>query len=287
MSLDARLKQGLSNLADPIDVDYELGLVRVTAVARQRERRNVMIAAFAGAAAAIALLAGGGKLADMVLGIEAPLPPAEERIEDDRGIDESRFDENGDGNRVVQDDDLRLDEALDQTDPAPIDGGRIDVAGRSNGSSAYVPPSNDSGDDPPPGHEEDDPPVSREPRTDTGEYQGYAVPVGGGQSACDQEGAQQSGPGCVIFQTEPGERTVEISIEDDAGGTVAAWVQIDRDGDGGVDGEWTAICDESTRPISIPTSGDAVVYVEINGGACTDGTDSNPVAGTVTAVFAT
>ena len=287
MSLDARLKQGLSNLADPIDVDYELGLVRVTAVARQRERRNVMIAAFAGAAAAIALLAGGGKLADMVLGIEAPLPPADERtIEEDRGVDESRFDENGDGDKVVQDDDLRVDEALEESDSAPIDGGRTDVAGRSNGSSAYVPPSNDSGDDPPPGYGEP-PPATREPREANGDYQGYAVPVGGGQSACDQEGAQQSGPGCVIFQTEPGERSVEISIVDQSGATVAAAVQIDRDGDGGVDGEWTFICNETTRPISIPTTGDAVVYVEINGGACTDGTDSNPVAGTVTAVFAT
>lgn len=286
MSLDARLKQGLNNLADPIDVDYELGLVRVQTVARQRERRNVMIAAFAGAAAAIALLAGGGRLADMVLGIEAPLPSVDNpNGEHDRGIDESRFDENGDGERVVQDDELRLDEALDRSDPASIEGGRIDAAGRANGSSAYIPPSKDSGDDPPPGHEEPAP-AAGEPRSEEEQYQGYAVPVGGGQSACDQD-APQSGAGCVVFQTEPGERTVEISITDQSGNTVAAAVQIDRDGDGRVDGEWTFICNETTRPISIPTSGDAVLYVEINGGACADGTDSNPVAGTVAAVFAT
>ena len=87
MSFDARLRQGLTAIADPIEVDYDLALVRVVAISQQRARRNAIVAALAGAAAATALLLGGERIADSVLGIESPLPPAregavEEELED-------------------------------------------------------------------------------------------------------------------------------------------------------------------------------------------------------------
>ena len=286
MSLDARLKQGLANLADPIPVDYELGLVRVKAVARQRERRNVMIAAFAGAAAAIALVVAGGRLADMVLGIEMPLPPADERILDEEAPEEERVDETleTDDDVVAKEEDLNeaLERLADDTDAGSFSvasAPRSSGARSDSGGQSPVEKVTGSGED-----EEPDPEPAPEPRTTTASYAGAAIPVGGGQSACDQG---QQGAGCVSFQTEPGERTVEISITDNSGGPVAAWVQVDRDGDGDVDGEWTAICNATRTPMTIPTTGDAVVHVEINGGACPDGTDSNPTSGTVAAVFAT
>ena len=291
MSLEARLKQGLTSLSDPIDVDYELGLVRVQAVARQRERRHVMIAAFAGAAAAIALLAGGGKLADMVLGLEVPLPPAEERNTDEE-LDRGEIDlDRRQGDDELVRDDTRIDDALNQSEPEPADGAGFDSAGRPNGRSGYAPPTNatdSSSDFGQQQEQENSQPGTRDRRTATGRYAGSAVPVGGGQSACDEGRADSVG--CVTFQTEPGERSVSIAISDanelhENSGPVAAWVQIDRDGDGKVDGESTPICGTGGG-IKIPPSGDAVVYVEIDGGACQSGTDSNPSSGTVTAVFA-
>lgn len=284
MSLDARLKQGFANLADPIDVDYELGLVRVQAVARQRERRNVMIAAFAGAAAAIALLALGGRVADLVLGIEVPLPTVvDPNLEDDRGIDESRFDRDNPEN------DLRIDEALDeQTEAGTIDtasggllsggGGFADNASASQQKGRESSNDSDTEDD-------DSQPVAPTTRTDEGRYTGAAVHVAGGTSSCEQAAG---GAACVRLETEPGERSVEISIVDDGGGPVYAAVQIDRDADGSSDGEWSYFCTETVRPVAIPSDGVAVVYVEIYRGTCQDGSgaQSNPVGGTVTAVFA-
>lgn len=287
MSLDGRLKQGFANLADPISVDYELGLVRVRAVARQRERRNVMIAAFAGATAAIALMVAGSRLADMVLGIEMPVPPAIERVIDEKLPDrEGRTEESKevDEKGISKPDDLN--DALEKLAASQDTGSTtamVSVPRRTEpraDSGGESPVEQATGGD----EEEEKPKPVSERREDSATYAGAAIPIGGGRSACDQG---QQGAGCVSFQTQPGERTVEISITDRSGAPVAAWVQIDRDGNGDVDGEWTAICSATQGPISIPTTGDAVVYVEINGGACADGTDSNPTQGDVAAVFAT
>ena len=290
MSLEGRLKQGLTAIADNVDVDYELGLVRVQAVARQRERRNVMIAAFAGAAAALAIAMAGGKLADMVLSIEVPLPTVREpQLNEDGEISEidvpdvERLPEDGlvdDDNREEPKIAVALGRDVGDPDSAGPASGRSSSRGDSDTQTSRTAPVAKP-DRPAP--EEEKPPAS-EPRTATGSYAGAAAPVGGGQSACDNA---QSTVGCVSFPTEPGERSVTISIEDTSGGVVFGWVQIDRDGNGTVDGEWTPVCGESSKPIPIPTSGEAIVKVEINGGACPDGRDSNPTSGEVTAVFAT
>ena len=290
MSLDGRLKQGLSAIADNIDVDYELWLVRVQAVARQRERRNVMIAAFAGAAAALALAMAGGKLADMVLSIEVPMPTVREpQLNEDGEISEvnvpnvERLPEDG----LVDDDNLEerqiavaLGRDVDDADPDAASGSQ---GSSERGRSTAAAPQNKPQPAPVTAKEEKEPAAPRT-RTVSADYAGSAVPIGGGASACDNG---QTTAGCVTFQTEPGERFLELSISDTSGGTVFGWVQIDRDGDDSVDGEWIPVCGQTTRPIRIPSSGDAVVHVEINGGACPNGTDSNPTRGTVNAVFAT
>lgn len=279
MSLDARLKQGLNNLAAPIDVDYELGLVRVQAVARRRERRNVMIAAFAGAAAALALLAGGGRLADMVLGIEAPLPSVDNpNVDEDLGVDETRFDEEGDGDRVVQDDELRVDEALDLSDPRQVDGGRTDIAGLANGSSDYVSTSK-------PAASETDPTQGKQElpsRSERFESQNY-TPVNSsvatsGQATCSngENGA------CFEFQARDDDRYVTVDIEDASGAPVYAWVQQNVDGDPQSDGGWTDFCASTSDPI--PITPGAVVRIMLDSGTC-DGADSSPTNGTITVTF--
>ncbi len=289
MSLDARLKQGLPMIVAPIDVDQDLAFVRVTAVAQQRERRNVIIAALAGAAAALAILIAGGRVADAVLGLEVPLPPAREEEpnrQDDRRIDDDIIDRDEGERRINDDERPRREETIDD--------GIVIVAPRdTNGES-----STDSGgsvmdrsprrQQEPSGDTEQAPKPAEparqnaEPRSQTKSYSLAGAPVGGGTTSCDR---QTEGAGCVRFDAEPGESSVSLSISDNSGATVAAWVQIDRDGDGTIDGDWTRLCNETRAPIAIPDDGRAVIWVELDSGTCADGRDSNPVSGSVTAVF--
>lgn len=275
MSLDARLKQGLANLADPIDVDYELGLVRVTAVARQRERRNVMIAAFAGAAAAIALLAGGGKLADMVLGIEAPLPSVHNpSIEDDRGIDESRFDEDGDGNRVVQDDDLRLDEALDQSGSGPVRGGSGGTE-RSGESTNVAPPPTGGSQDPATDNHIDAP----RDRTASANYEAAGLDAAGEYNCPSDEGPDA---GCVEFQARSYERYLSLDINDASGNSVAAIVGIDANRNGDTEDNFE-ICGSTDGFIQIPAGARIEIHLFADNDSC--GAGNSPTRGSITATF--
>lgn len=281
MSLEARLKQGLPRLADPIVVNHELDYVRVAAIARQRERRNVILAALAGAAAAAFLLVAGPRMAELILSvdIQRPVPPAEREFEDDRSIDDAIPEK-------LDQADLDRHDRVARTRVAQLTGvfprisfkeaGTKPTGGGSGNPIRDVP--HGGGD--PESATPDIPPA----REATGEYTGSALPVGGGTSTCEQAA---DGGACVRLETEPGERSVDISIVDEGGGSVFAAVQIDRDADGRSDGEWTYICSETVRPLAIPSDGVAVVYVEIYRGTCQDGSgaQSNPVRGKVTAVF--
>ncbi len=284
MSLDGRLRQGLTALADPIDVDYELGLVRVQAVARQRERRHVIIAAFAGAAAGIALLLSGGKLADLVLGLENPLPPAEERSadeeidRDDIDLDRSQIDDG----KIVRDD-TRIDDALDQADDVePDEGGAIGPAGRSNPRIASSSGSDDLRGDGLQGRQHEEPQRNPLPRTERADDANYTVANSGvatsGQATCNngQEGA------CFEFEAQDDERYVTVDIRDASGAPVYAWVQQNTDGDPQSDGGWTSFCGSTSHPIPIEPG--AVVRVMLDAGSC-GGTDSNPTSGTIFVTF--
>lgn len=276
MSLEARLLQGLPNLVAPVEVNADLDLVRVHAIARQRERRNISIACLVGAAAAALILLVGPQVTEFVtsMDIHRPLPPAE------RDSDEERVEE-GLPERPERVEARRHDREAALRSPV--------VTGLPAGSTW----SEASGTAP--GQVEmDEDPVERAPggsggatstRTATAGYTGAAVPVGGGTSSCEQA---TPGAACVRFETQRGERFASISISDTGGGSVYAAVQIDRDGDGRTDGEWTYICNATLRPVPIPTDGRAVVFVEVYRGTCSDGSgaESTPVRGTVTAVFA-
>lgn len=275
MSLDARLKQGLNSLVDSIDVDYELGLVRVTAVARQRERRNVMIAAFAGAAAAIALLAGGGRLADMVLGIEAPLPSVDTpNVEDDGGIDESRFDENGDGDRVVQDDDLRLDEALEQSGSGSVRGGSAGTE-RSGGSTNVAPPPTGGSQGPTTDNHIDAP----RDRTASADYEAAGIDAAGSYNCPSDPDADM---GCVEFEARSYERYLSLDISDASGNSVAAIVGIDANRNGDTEDNFE-ICGNTDGFIRIPAGARIEIHLFADNDSCGQG--NGPTRGSITATF--
>ena len=278
MSLEARLKQGLPNLALPVEVNADFDYVRVTTVARQRERRNVAIACLLGAAGAALVLLVGPQVTDLVtsMDLDRPLPPAEENVDDERS--ERTLPDRPYGEEPLRRDNVsRLHSTV--TAGLTATSGRAANDIRTPGASQA---SGSSGGKQQEGVTGAGAPVTR---TATGAYTGAAVPAAGGTSSCDRT---TSGAACVRFETEPGERSVMVSISDAAGGPVFAAVQIDRDDDGQSDGEWTYLCNETVRPVPVPSDGRAVVYVEIYRGTCTDGSGarSNPLRGTVTAMFA-
>lgn len=284
MSLEARLKQGLPALAQQVVVNAEFDYVRVTASARQRERRNIQMLALVGAAAAVVLAIAGPRIAERVLAIEVkPVPPAE------RDLDEEKVDRDGRSDRRIYVDDevgprrvqpkrfspdrsesVAVPRIVAPQQPRPAPTGDSQTFTQDKQGAPPI----DTGST-----EQEAPKLSRR---STGTYTGSSVPAAGGTSTCD---GSTPGAACVRFETEAGERSVSISIADEAGGPVWAAVQIDRDADGQTDGEWTYICSRTTSPVAIPSDGQAAVFVEIYRGTCQDGSRSNPVRGVVTALF--
>lgn len=88
--------------------------------------------------------------------------------------------------------------------------------------------------------------------------------------------------GCVEFRAQAEERFVSISISDNSGQPVFAWIKRDVDADGDADGEWVDICGDTDEPIAV--SPGTIVKVLIQTGDC-GGAGSTPTSGTVTAVF--
>lgn len=115
-------------------------------------------------------------------------------------------------------------------------------------------------------------------RTVSGEYNTVTV------SDADPSGPIVAGriANGVTFETKPGERYVEISIEDKSGLPARAIVGQDVDGDDTEDIK-EEICGATTAPIKLRKN--AVVMVWTQEGACADGTNAAATFGTITATF--
>ncbi|HEY7876391.1 MAG TPA: hypothetical protein VIG64_14845, partial [Actinomycetota bacterium] len=115
-------------------------------------------------------------------------------------------------------------------------------------------------------------------RTASGEYNTVTV------SDADPSGPIVAGriANGVTFETKPGERFVEVYIEDESGLPVRAVVGQDLDGDATEDVK-EEICGATTAPIKLRKN--AVVMVWTQEGACADGTNAVATFGTITATF--
>lgn len=278
MSLDARLRQGMITAAQELDVDTQLALVQVRTVSRRRERRNIAFAALAGAAAAILLVLAGPRLADQLLSMEVPLPPARPDAFDPDEVDRTQE------RRVYDEEDVRRANRIGRNREPVLTGAPSDnsgdstakggVAARPAGATERPRPAGDPSDD-------EDPPTPADPiqRTASAQYSAAQGAIARtGTVSCDDDNQP-----CFKFPAQDGERYITVSINDAAGESVLAWIQQDIDGDGASDGEWTKICNSTAAPIRIAPG--AVVKVMLDAGSCPDGSDSAPTQGSITVTF--
>ena len=293
IDLESRLRQGFHGTIDELDidtVDSSAAFVKVMETV-QKKQRTQLVFALAAATAAVVAIVTAPRIADIALSFERPNPaPADEQEESREEIKRNTEELLEDLERVRAPKNVDRDEGGARerhvvggvTTAGSGTGGSADD--RGSGSGVALGSDSSGGDGSAKQPEERKTPKPAEPagHTETKDYSASALPAAGGTTTCDQG---SEGGGCVRFQSQEGERFVEISIEDVSGSDVSAAVQIDRDGNGDIDGEWTFICNETARRISIPGTGKAIVWVEIEDGSCEDGTESNPVRGSVTAVF--
>lgn len=275
MSLDARLRQGMINVADGLQVETHVALVEVRALGRKRERRNIMFAALAGAAAATLLVLAGPRLADQLLSMEVPLQPARPETIENEEIDRTEE------RRVYDQEDIERANRLGRN-REPVVTGIPSSTGRERpvaaGGSRPVADQQPEGGGSDPQRE---PPLPPDPIQRTASAQ-YSAAQGAlarsGSVSCDGD-AQP----CFEFAAEDGERYITVSIEDAADASVLAWIQQDVDGDGTSDGEWKKICNSTTAPLRIAPG--AVVRVMLDAGRCPDGSDSAPTQGSISVTF--
>lgn len=278
MSLDARLRQGMINVAESIEVETQVALVEVRELGRKRERRNIAFAAFAGAAAATLLVLAGPRLADQLLSMEVPLPPARPDIFEPDDLDRTEE------RRVFDEEDVRRANRIGRNREPMLTGVPSDdsddnaaggaVAARPAAGPERARPAGDPSD-------EEDPPPPADPiqRSASAQYSAAQGAIArSGTVSC----ADDNQP-CFKFPAQEGERYITVSIDDAAGASVLAWIQQDIDGDGTSDGEWTKICNSTRAPIRIAPG--AVVRVMLDAGRCPDGTDSAPTQGSITVNF--
>lgn len=281
MSLEGRLKQGLTAIADNIDVDYELGLVRVQAVARQRERRNVMIAALAGAAAAALLLIAGPRLADTVLGLEIrkPFQPAvpdreQDGTERDDKAPELDPDDVRNAERIGRQRDLQADAGLRPT----AAGGFNRLGGSRSGSQSSGDRSTGGNPAPVGGPTRNHIDEPRD-RTTSGNYQAAGVDAAA-QYNCPSDPGDDVG--CVEFVAKDYERYLSLNVSDTSGKAVAVVVGIDANRNGKVEDNFE-ICGSTDGFVEIPAGARIEIQLFADNESC--GTGNGPTRGSVTATF--
>jgi hypothetical protein len=271
LSLEARLIQGLRSTAEEIVSDPAVEPALIAVIARGDRTRRQHKLVFAMAVAALLLVAP--KVGNMLVGLELDTPPTRDnRIERDL-----RYPDDG------QDLDLGprppdrpgKDRAVvGHVDPQA--GERTSIgAGGSSGRATGQPPA-ETGKPPADAHDPITTPT--EPRTVSTSYSmADAAAARTGTASCDGEGSQA----CFRFTPQGDERFVTVTIQDRAGATVFAWLQLDKDGDGDADGEWKGFCGTSS---AVPVTASTVVRVLMDVGTC-DGSESLPSQGSILATF--
>lgn len=85
--------------------------------------------------------------------------------------------------------------------------------------------------------------------------------------------------GCVIFSLEPDESWVEVSISDETGVPVGAFLRQDSDADPNWDGRWFPFCGSMPEPIKVSRGARVSIFIEPEN--CTG--EPVPTTGTITA----
>jgi hypothetical protein len=273
LSLEARLIQGLRATAE--EVVREPAVEPALAVVLQRvdrprsQQRLVLVAA---AVAAILALVIGPKVGDFLMGLEPIIPPSRQdgTERDLRYPDDATLEDNWGPLPDEGDDRQGLIVGLAPEEETP----------RTSGSSSGAPPSRNDG----PVRQTEPAPVAAAPRDKPARRSVSAaysaadgVAARTGTASCDGG----DGSACFVFPVRAGERFVSVTIQDDSGAPVFAWLQQDRDGDGAADGEWQGFCGASPA-MRLGTG--AVVRVLLDVGTCDDEA-SSPSQGTITATF--
>ena len=279
MSLDARLRQGFIATAEAFDINAELELINVQAAARVRERRHVLVAAFAGAAAAALLLVAGPRVADLVLGIEIPKPfnPAVPDNSEDEVAEEEvktpRFDPE-DVRKAEELAERRQQQVESRRRPVAIAGaptrvGPIeDVRTRESGPSAVS-----QGEIP--RHQPADPRY----RSVSQDYQAAGIDADGVYNCPSDPGNDL---GCVEFQARSYERYLSLNIRDEVSSGVAAVVGIDANRNGKIDDNFE-ICGATDGFVRIPAGARIEIQLFTDNDAC--GAGNSPTRGRVVAIF--
>ena len=273
MSLDARLRQGLIATADSFDINADLDLINIRAAARVRERRHVFIAAFAGAAAAAFLFVAGPRIADTILGLEIyqPVPPAEDRIQQEES--ERNFD---------PDDVRKADRRADRRQRAIESGRRPFAFGGRPGSAPSRSGSTGPGEDQ--ADEVDDPGTkhqSRPPRerTMSQDYQAAGLDAASQYNCPSDLG---SDVGCVEFMARSYERFLSLTVSDTSDNQVAVVVGIDANNNGKIEDNFE-ICGSTDGFVRIPAGARIEIQLFADNDSCGQG--NGPTRGRVVATF--
>lgn len=281
MSLDARLRQGFIATADSFNINAELELINIKAAARGRERRHVMIAAFAGAAAAALLLVAGPRIADIVLGLEIykPTPPAvpDNREESQEEEETPEFDPED-----VREADRRSERRQDQVESG-LRPSAAGVASRPFGGTTSG--SRSGGGAPATGGSQPVPTGTKshieEPRDRSAskDYQAAGIDAAG-QYNCPSDTGEDVG--CVEFQARDYERYLSLNVSDGSGNAVAIVVGIDANRNGKIEDNFE-ICGSTDGFVKIPAGARIEIQLFADNESC--GPGNGPTRGTVTATF--
>lgn len=278
MSLDARLRQGFIATADSFNINAELELINIKAATRGRERRHVLIAAFAGAAAAALLLVAGPRIADMVLGLEIhnPIPPAVPDERDGEEQERPEFDPD-DVRKADRLADRRQSQVESGLRPSGAGAASRPSGGTASGSTSEPASGAQPGPAPDPTRNHIDEPRDR---SASQEYTAAGLDAADGGYNCPSD--PDPDIGCVEFQARDYERYLSLNVSDASGNDVAVVVGIDANRNGKIEDNFE-ICGSTDGFVEIPAGARIEIQLFADNDSC--GAGNSPTRGTVTATF--